>query len=90
MARVSATGGADVADSLSSSAASEIGLKAGDRDAGLTVLLVLDGMDCKSCSNELPMPPWPSCELKSCCENVTGGWRSASKDGVRDATLEPC
>jgi hypothetical protein len=63
-----------------------MGLKAGDREAGLTVLLVADGIDWKSCSNELAAP-WPSWEPKSCCENVTGFW----KDGeVLATTPAPC
>lgn len=49
-ATVVAGGGADW---FSSSASSEMGLRAGDRDAGLTVLLVAEGMDWKSCSSEL-------------------------------------
>lgn len=78
----SATGVAAFVGSHSSSASSATGLREGDRDAGFTVLLVVDGMDWNICSSEpAPLIVGPSCELKSCCENVTGGWRRPSNDG---------
>jgi hypothetical protein len=57
-AGASAAGAATVAGSSCSSAASGTGLRAGDRDAGFTVLLGADGRDSRSCSKELA--PWPS------------------------------
>lgn len=74
-AGASATGVAAAAGWARSSSASGIGLRAGERDAGLTVVLVADGMDLRSCSSELASPIaglWPSWVPKSDCENVTG------------------
>lgn len=90
----SATGVAVVASSSCSSAASGMGVSAGERDAGLTVLLVVGWMDFRSWSSELAPPtaaPWPSWELKSSCEKVTGVWRRPSKDGEALLTTPaPC
>ena len=82
-----------VAGSSSSSPSSEMGLKGGDRDAGLTVVLVGGIALRRSWSSELAPPtatPWPSCELKSSCEKVTGGWRRPSnEDEVLPTTPPP-
>jgi hypothetical protein len=54
----SARGAATVAALLCSSSASGMGLRAGESDAGLTVVVVLaaEGMDCRSCSSALVSP----------------------------------
>ena len=80
----SAKGDASVAVSVSSiSSISGTGVRVGEREAGLTVLL--DGMAVNSCSSEPALStdkPCPSWELKSSCEKVTGDGRRASKVGA--------
>lgn len=65
----------------SSSFSSGTGVSVGESDAGLTVVLVLEGMDVRNCSREsgagavAVCPPW---EPKSGCDRVTGDCPSVS------------
>lgn len=72
-----------VAGSSSSSSASGTGVRVGEREAGLTVELGR-AVRSSSCWKEFASPDvmlWPSWELKSSWERVTGDGRSASNDG---------
>lgn len=74
---------------VASSGDSSTGDRLGEMDAGLTVALPLfDEMRRSSMIvEELVLALWPSCELKSSCERVTGISRRAARGEEERVTM---